>query len=104
VPTFAVTRAPGPAWDTARTLTEQDGWPEHAAFMNGLAEDGFVVVGGPAGTTGHVLLMVRAESATAARQRLAEDPWEPVRLLRTELVWPWRILLASGEAPEAEAP
>ena len=28
-------------------MREQDGWDEHARFMNGLVDDGFIVLGGP---------------------------------------------------------
>ena len=37
----------GPHWDPGRPLEEQSGWAEHAAFMDGLVDDGFIVLGGP---------------------------------------------------------
>jgi hypothetical protein len=46
---YAVTRERGPNWDPARPMREQDGWDDHAAFMDALAEEGFVVLGGPLG-------------------------------------------------------
>jgi hypothetical protein len=49
MPRFAVTRVRGPEWDPARSMREQDGWDAHATFMDGLAADGFVVLGGPLG-------------------------------------------------------
>jgi hypothetical protein len=30
-------------------MREQEGWPEHADFMNELAASGFIVLGGPLG-------------------------------------------------------
>ena len=33
---FAVTRERGEAWDGSRSMTEQENWAEHAAFMNAL--------------------------------------------------------------------
>jgi hypothetical protein len=30
-------------------MREQDAWDEHAAFMEALVDDGFVVLGGPIG-------------------------------------------------------
>ena len=36
-------------WDHSRARREQAGWSEHAAFMDALAEEGFVVLGGPIG-------------------------------------------------------
>jgi hypothetical protein len=38
---FVVIREHGPSWDASRPLHEQDGWPEHAAFMEALVDDGF---------------------------------------------------------------
>ena len=99
---FLVTRAWGPAWDPTRPRRGQDGWDEHAAFMDGLAAEGFVVLGGPVGDvdTGHALLVVRAESEEAVRERLATDPW-PEELLTIESIDPWSVWLrwhAAGTA------
>ena len=45
--TFAVTMVHGPHWDRSRPIREQDGWDEHAAFMDGLVDDGLIILGGP---------------------------------------------------------
>lgn len=90
---FVVTRERGPAWDQARAMREQDGWDAHAAFMDALAEEGFVVLGGPLGDGDRRFMhVVEAASAEAVRERLAADPWES-RQLTTVDVEPWRILL-----------
>ena len=44
---FVVLRRTGPEWDPARPLEQQSGWDEHASFMDGLVDGGFVVLGGP---------------------------------------------------------
>ena len=44
---FAVRLVHGPNWDPGRPIREQDGWQEHAAFMDGLVDDGFIILGGP---------------------------------------------------------
>ena len=44
---FAVRLERGGPWDWSRDLREQDGWNEHARFMDSLVDDGFVVLGGP---------------------------------------------------------
>jgi uncharacterized protein YciI len=93
---FAVTRERGPRWDDARPMREQDGWPEHAAFMDALAEDGFVVFGGPVGGGDRrFMFAVEAASEEAIRERLAADPWEHTEQLATVDVQPWQILLRS---------
>ena len=90
---FAVVREPGPAWDHGRPRAEQDAWAEHAAFMNALAEAGFVVLGGPLGDGSRNLLIVDAVSGHEVESRLAQDPWSPMGLLTVTTVEPWQILL-----------
>jgi uncharacterized protein YciI len=100
---FLVTRAWGPAWDPARPRRGQDGWREHAAFMDALVAEGFVVLGGPVGDvdTGHAVLAVRAESEEAVRERLAADPW-PQELLTIEDVEPWSVWLRARSIEAVE--
>jgi uncharacterized protein YciI len=92
---FAVIREAGPAWDSSKPLREQVEWEEHAAFMNALDDQGFVVIGGPLGGGPRTLLMVEAQSAEEIRRRLDEDPWAPLGLLTVASVEPWEILLGS---------
>ena len=40
-------RRTGPQWDASRPLEEQSDWDAHAAFMDGLVDEGFIVLGGP---------------------------------------------------------
>ncbi|HEX2111620.1 MAG TPA: hypothetical protein VHF67_08710 [Gaiellaceae bacterium] len=96
---FLVTRAWGPAWDPTRPRRAQDGWEEHAAFMDELVDEGFVILGGPVGDveTGRAVNLVEAESEEAVRERLASDPW-PEELLMIERVEPWTLWLRSGRA------
>jgi hypothetical protein len=42
---FAVRLVHGPGWDPSRQIREQDGWDEHAAFMDGLVDDGLIILG-----------------------------------------------------------
>src|SRR5260370_41641281 len=94
-PLFAVTR--GPAWDPSRPLEGQPEWPGHAAFMNGLKAEGFVVLGGPLEGTSEVLLIVRSENDAEIRSRLAADPWSGNDLLRVVRTAPWMLRLGSLE-------
>ena len=99
---FAVIRVRGPAWQTERPMREQPAWHEHAAFMNALAASRFIVRGGPLGAGERVLHIVEAESVRAIRERLAQDPWEKMALLRTESVEPWTVLL-DRDAPREKS-
>jgi hypothetical protein len=94
---FAVLRATGPAWDPALPVEGQPEWPAHAAFMNALANDGFIVLGGPVADRVRFLFLVRADGEDEIRGRLAADPWVPMELLEIASIEPWEVLL--GELP-----
>jgi uncharacterized protein YciI len=87
-----VVRRSGPEYDHARPLEEQPGWDAHAAFMDGLVDAGFVVLGGPLGGGQRVVHAVEAESEDAVRAILARDPWSGSHLV-VETVEPWTIRL-----------
>lgn len=71
-----------PSWDVTRGIREQREWDEHAAFMDGLVDDGFVILGGPIGDGERVLLVVEAADEREIRERLGEDPWASTGMLR----------------------
>jgi len=90
---FAVRRRRGPAWNPGLTMREQAGWGAHAAFMNALAAEGVVLLGGPLGDGAETLLIVDATSEDAITTRLASDPWTLTGLLEIVGIEPWTILL-----------
>jgi len=63
-------------------MREQENWDEHAAFMDALVDDGFVVLGGPLGDRLKFLLIINAESEQEIDARLTDDPWTSMGLLR----------------------
>jgi len=91
---YAVLREQGENWDARLPMRQQEKWEEHAAFMDALADDGFIILGGPLGDGEEKFLhIIAAESEQAIEARLADDPWTPLRLLRTASVERWEILL-----------
>ena len=90
---FVVRRERGGPWDWSRDLREQHLWEEHAAGMDVLGAEGFLVLGGPLDGDREVLLIVNAGSEEAIHERLANDPWTPNGMLRTTSVERWTILL-----------
>ena len=90
---FVVIREAGAGWDSTRALREQVAWAEHAAFMNALDDEGFVVMGGPLGGGPRTLLVVEASGEEEIRRRLGADPWAPLALLTVASVEPWEVLL-----------
>jgi hypothetical protein len=91
-PYFVVERRTGPQWDPGRPLEEQTGWIEHAAFMDGLVDDGIVLLGGPLADEHRVILIVQAASEQEVRAVLAGDPWSGSHLV-VESVDAWTIRL-----------
>lgn len=100
---FVVLHEPGPNWDPQRPMRQQAGWDEHAAFMDQLADEGTIVLGGPIGTAGsfdgghRAMLVFNVESEEAVRAILAGDPWAEGRmsLLAIASINPWQILLGN---------
>lgn len=93
---FAVTNSRGESWDAGKQLRSQQQWDEHAAFMDRLAEDGFVVLGGPL-NNGKALLIIDAADENEIRATLAQDPWHRSGILELESIKEWTILLQSGK-------
>jgi len=87
----------GPEWDPSKTLEEQSGWEEHAEFMDGLVDDGFIVLGGPLQDEFRVVHAVEAASEDEIRATLARDPWSETHL-RIDAVEPWTIRLDARRA------
>jgi uncharacterized protein YciI len=87
----------GPQWDRSRQLEQQSGWPEHASFMDGLVDAGFILLGGPLADEHRVVHVVEAESEDAVRATFARDPWSESHL-RVDTIDPWTIRL-DGRRP-----
>ena len=104
---FAVIREAGPAWTDGKGITEQPGLSDHAAFMNALADEGFVLFGGPLAGSEHgrlrALLIVNADSEAEIHRRLADDPWVPTEQLVTTSIEPWKILVGAERLSTAHA-
>jgi uncharacterized protein YciI len=89
---FLVYERHGGPWDWSKGMREQDLWDEHARFMEGLVDGGFVVLGGPLDET-DVLLVVDSENEESIRQRFVSDPWIENGMLEITEIRPWTVLL-----------
>ena len=89
---LVVLRQSGPEFDRSRPLEEQSDWPAHAAFMNGLVDVGFIVLGGPLADKHRVAHVVEAESEDDVRATLARDPWSETQL-QVGTIDPWTLRL-----------
>jgi uncharacterized protein YciI len=94
---YLVELAKGPSYDRSRPRREQAGWDEHAAFMDALAEEGFIVLGGPIGEGDgeNTLQIVDADGEQTIRARFAEDPWHNT-VLTIDSIRPWSVWLRAA--------
>lgn len=92
---FVVINEQGPSWDPAVPMREQEGWADHASFMNALVGEGLVVLGGPlkGGPRQRALLVLRAPDEAGLRARLSADPWMRSGVLELGELVPWELLL-----------
>jgi hypothetical protein len=90
---FVVRLERGGPWDWSRELRDQDGWDEHARFMDSLVDDAFILLGGPLAGDRDVLHVVDAASEEAVRDRLAQDVWHQNGMLRITSIESWTVLL-----------
>jgi uncharacterized protein YciI len=99
MPHFALTTVHGLGWDDTRGIREQDGWTEHAAFMDALVADGFILLGGPLADGAQTLHAVEAGDEDEVRRRFAEDPWAHDGLLEVGALVPWALWLDFRKTP-----
>jgi|SRR5581483_10819227 len=112
---FVVTSQQGPGWDPSKPMREQQLWPEHVTFVNGLMDDGFLLLGGPLadGRAGddfspaaepvgddrvyRTMGVVQAADRAEAERRAAEDPWARAGVIERTSIDRWEVL--AGELP-----
>lgn len=85
--TFAAIIERTELWDPKRAAHEQDGFAAHAAFIQGLEAERFIVIAGLMQPSADVLLVFLADSEAEVRQRMSQDPWQQdghARLTRVE--------------------
>jgi uncharacterized protein YciI len=92
---FLVFREPGPSWVPGVATRQQALWDEHAAFMDGLFEQGRIVLAGPYADLSRVLIIVEARDVTEASALLRDDPWEEAGILVPSDVVEWTVFLDS---------
>jgi hypothetical protein len=98
---FALTMVYGPNWDHSRQRREQKAWDEHAAFMDGLVDDGLVILGGPIGDGTRTMLVIEATDEREIKTRFGEDPWALMGLLRIGEIQAWTIWLDGRQTNSA---
>jgi uncharacterized protein len=91
--TFVTISSPGPNRDLSNGTREQPLWDEHAAFIDQLVADGFVLMGGPLVDENGAMLIVNADDENEVREKLKNDPWMKHGVLKLESVKRWQIFI-----------
>ena len=91
--TFVTMSSPGPNRDRSKGTREQPFWDEHAAFIDQLVTEGFVLMGGPLVDEDGAMLIVNADNENQVRQNLTNDPWMEHGVLKLESVKRWQIFI-----------
>ena len=89
---LVIVRRSGPEWVASKALEEQWGWDGHAAFMDALVADGFIVLGGPLADEQRVAHAIEARDEEEVRARLGRDPWSGSHL-EIESIDAWTVRL-----------
>jgi uncharacterized protein YciI len=95
--TFLVFSSAGPNRDVSKDTREQPFWDEHAAFIDKLVDEGFILMGGPlvdeGGMPHGALLIVNAGGENEVREKLKSDPWFEKGILKLESIKRWQIFV-----------
>jgi len=91
--TFVAISSAGPNRDLSKSTQEQLLWDEHAAFIDQLVGDGFILMGGPFVDDGGSMLIVNADDENEVREKLKNDPWMKHGVLKLESIKRWQIFI-----------
>ena len=91
--TFVAISSAGPNRDLSKSTREQLLWDEHAAFIDQLVGDGFILMGGPFVDDGGSMLIVNADDENEVREKLKNDPWMKHGVLKLESIKRWQIFI-----------
>jgi uncharacterized protein YciI len=91
--TFVTISSAGPNRDLSRGTREQPLWDDHAAFIDQLVADGFILMGGPLVDEAGAMLIVNAADENEVREKLKSDPWMECGVLKLESVKRWQIFI-----------
>ena len=91
--TFLAFSSAGPNRDFSKDTREQALWNEHAAFIDQLVEDGFILMGGPLIDEAGSLFILDANNENEVRDKLENDPWMQHGILKLESIKRWQIFI-----------
>jgi uncharacterized protein YciI len=105
---YAVVREAGPEWTDGRGAFDQPGVQAHAAFMDDLASERFVLCAGPlAGSESgrmRALVIIDASDEDEVKERLGRDPWARAERLVNTSIEPWTLFVGADRLPGVRTP
>ena len=108
---FVVIRKQGPGWDRARSMREQNYWPEHVDYVNRIVDEGRMLLGGPLGEadrngafidptepvgvdgTYRTMVVLEAGDERELAALIDDDPWSEHHVLETSSIYRWEMLV-----------
>jgi len=114
---FVVIREQGSGWDPSLPMRQQNHWPDHVTFVNGIVGQGSMLLGGPLGEvdrtgesvdpiaavgpnrTYRALIVLEADTEEELTKLLDDDPWSRHHVLETAAIYRWKMLV--GEIASA---
>src|SRR5437868_6562388 len=91
--TFLAFSSAGPNRDFSKDTRRQPFWDEHAAFIDQLVAERFILMGVPLVDECGSLLIVNAEDENEVREKLKNDPWFTHGILKLESIKRWQIFI-----------
>ena len=93
MPRWVVRVRRGGPWDFSKDMRQQEGWDAHATYMDGIFEEGFLLLAGPLEGDRETMWVVEAASKAQIIQRMREDPWSASRMLTPTKIEGWDIVM-----------
>ncbi len=91
--TYIVISRAGAHRDLSKDSRQQPFWDEHAAYIDRLVAEGFIVMGGPLVDEGGAMLILQGTDEDGVREKLRTDPWYEHDILRLESIARWQIFI-----------
>lgn len=110
---FVVIREQGRGWDPSQAMRQQSHWLDHVAFVNGIVDQGSMLLGGPLSEfdrnvepvdptdavgpsrTYRALIVLEADTEEELTKLLDDDPWSKHHVLETAAIYRWEMLVGN---------
>lgn len=93
MPRWVVRVQRGGPWDWSKDMRQQAGWDGHAAYMDGIFDEGWLLLAGPIAGDKETMWVVQAQSEDEVRKRMKDDPWSRNGMLTPTRIERWDIVM-----------